>query len=95
LPENVSIYIEEDTMKELNEEPREDERVGAEDCSRRSILLGSAALLVGGIAGRISNAYAAPEPACAPAPPLPWKWPKLDPLEAGTRAYQSYLKFKG
>ena len=63
--------------------------------SRRSILKGSAALLVGGVAGRISNAYAAPEPAFAPAPPLPWKWPKLDPLEAGTRAYENYLKNKG
>ena len=82
-------------MKELNEEPRENAGEGVGDCSRRSILLGSAALIVGGLAGRISNAYAAPEPTFAPAPPLPWKWPKLDPLEAGTRAYQSYLKFKG
>jgi len=63
--------------------------------SRRSILLGSAALLAGGLAGRASNAFAVPEPACAPAPPLPWKWPKLDPLEAGTRAYENYLKNKG
>ena len=64
-------------------------------CSRRSILTGSAALLLGGIAGRLSNAYAAPEPACAPAPPLPWPWIPLDPMEAGTRAYQNYLKNKG
>jgi len=63
--------------------------------SRRSILLGSAVLLAGGIAGRISNAAAAPEPKFAPAPPLPWKWPKLDPMEAGRRAYQNYLKNKG
>jgi hypothetical protein len=82
-------------MNELNEEPGKDAGEGAGGCSRRSILLGSAALLAGGIAGRISSAYAVPEPACAPAPPLPWPWPKLDPLEAGTRAYQSYLKFKG
>jgi hypothetical protein len=82
-------------MKEPNEEPREEavEREG--DCSRRSVLLGSAALLAGGIAGRISTSYAAQEPTCPPAPPLPWKWPKLDPLEAGTRAYQNYLKNKG
>ncbi len=64
-------------------------------CSRRSILKGSAALLLGGIAGRMSNVYAAPAPAFAPAPPLPWKWTKLDPLEAGRRAYQNYLKNKG
>jgi len=82
-------------MKERDEEPREEEREREGDCSRRSILLGSAALLAGGIAGRISTSYAAQEPTCPPAPPLPWKWPKLDPLEAGTRAYQNYLKNKG
>ena len=83
-------------MKEMHEEPREEsgERE-PEDSSRRSLLLGSAALLAGGIAGRISTAYSAQEPTCPPAPPLPWKWPKLDPLEAGTRAYQAYLKNKG
>jgi hypothetical protein len=49
---------------------------------------------MGGIAGRISNTYAAPAPTFAPAPPLPWKWVKLDPLEAGRRAYRFY-KEKG
>ena len=82
-------------MKELNEEPREEAAEGEGDCSRRSIILGSAALLAGGIAGRISKAYAVPEPTYAPAPPLPWKWPMLDPMEAGTRAYENYLKNKG
>ena len=82
-------------MKERNEEPREEAREGGGDCSRRSILLGSAALLAGGIAGRVSTAYSAIEPTCPPAPPLPWTWPKLDPLEAGTRAYEAYLKNKG
>ena len=62
--------------------------------SRRSILRGSAMLLVGGIAGRISSAYGAPTTAAA-APPLPWKWVKLDPLEAGRRAYRAYLKEGG
>ena len=60
-------------------------------CSRRSMLAGSALLLAGGMAGRISTSYAAPAPASAPAPPLPWKWTKLDPLEAGQRAYRAYL----
>jgi len=82
-------------MKERDEEPRVQSGEGKGDCSRRGILLGSAALLAGGIAGRVSTAYSAMEPACAPAPPLPWKWPKLDPLEAGTRAYEAYLKNKG
>jgi len=53
-------------------------------------------LLVGGIAGRISRAYGAPMIAApAAAPPLPWKWVKLDPLEAGRRAYRAYLKEGG
>ena len=64
-------------------------------CSRRNILTGSAMLLAGGIAGRISNAVGAPKPAADKAPPLPWKWTKLDPMEAGRRAYQNYLKNKG
>ena len=82
-------------MKELKEEFREENREETLVRSRRSILKGSAALLLGGIAGRMSNAYAAPAPTFAPAPPLPWKWTKLDPLEAGRRAYRNYLKNKG
>ena len=63
--------------------------------SRRAILKGSALLVTGGIAGRISNTYAATESTPAPAPPLPWKWTKLDPLEAGRRAYRGYLSGGG
>ncbi len=63
--------------------------------SRRNIIKGAAAVVMGGIAGRMSNAYAASQPEYAPAPPLPWKWTKLDPMEAGTRAYENYLKNKG
>ena len=74
-------------MKEKREE--------AAVCSRRRILTGSAMLLAGGIVGRISNAVGAPEPAADKAPPLPWKWVKLDPLEAGRRAYRNYLTNKG
>ena len=64
-------------------------------CSRRSILKGSGLLLMGGIAGGISNANSAPVPTSTTAPPLPWKWVKLDPLEAGRRAYRFYPKNKG
>ena len=74
-------------MKEKREE--------GESCSRRRILTGSAMLLAGGIVGRISNAVGAPKPAADKAPPLPWKWVKLDPLEAGRRAYRFYLTNKG
>ncbi len=63
--------------------------------SRRSILTGSAMLLVGGIAGSITNAYSAPTAAAPPAPPLPWPWAKLDPMEAARRAYHAYHKEGG
>jgi hypothetical protein len=63
-------------------------------CSRRSILAGSAVLLAGGIVGRVSNAFGA-KPAADKAPPLPWKWVKLDPMEAGRRAYRAYLEHGG
>jgi len=67
-----------------------------ESCSRRNIIKGAATLLVGSIAGGVGYAYAGTaQKATQPAPPLPWEWPKLDPLEAGTRAYQAYLKNKG
>jgi len=64
-------------------------------CSRRSMLAGSAVLLAGGAMGGVVAAYAAsatatPE-ASAGAPPLPWKWVTLDPLEAGRRAYRYYF----
>lgn len=68
--------------------------------SRRNMVTGSAAMLLGGVAGvaagRASNAGAAVQPQDTPAPPLPWKWPAgIDPMEAGTRTYQTYLKQKG
>lgn len=67
--------------------------------SRRHMLTSAAALLAGGGIGSamtgLVNAAAAPaEPAVAVAPPLPWKWAKLDPNEAGRRAYRFY-KDKG
>ena len=64
-------------------------------CSRRSMLAGSAALLTGGLVSGIQNIYAGPAPKIKSAPPLPWKWVQLDPLEAGRRAYRSYLENKG
>ena len=84
----------EDDMKEPREKTGGDP-AGALEYTRRNILLGSAALLVGGVAGGIGKAYAVPDTTHAPASPLPWKWTKLDPLEAGTRAYRAYLKNKG
>ena len=61
--------------------------------SRRTVLTGSAAVLLGAGIGGARRALAdVPGPTTgAAAPPLPWKWVKLDPLEAGRRAYRIYL----
>ena len=70
--------------------------------SRRSMLKESAIFLAGGIAGGIATACSTTAPstpaqaATAPdAPPLPWKWVKIDPLEAGRRAYRGYHEYQG
>jgi hypothetical protein len=68
-----------------------------EEWSRRSLLVGSAALLAGGAIGGVVTATAraaAGDEVPVDAPPLPWKWVALDPLEAGRRAYVFY-KEKG
>jgi hypothetical protein len=51
-------------------------------------------VLAGGGIGSSLTALAAPPEAPTDAPPLPWKWVRLDPLEAGRRAYRFY-KEKG
>lgn len=66
-------------------------------CSRRGFLTKSTSLLIGGAVGGAVCAYAATGqaktevPAPSAPPPLPWKWVKLDPLEAGQRAYRGYF----
>lgn len=52
---------------------------------------------MGGVAGGGVVAYAATPAAgtAAVAPPLPWKWTTLDPLEAGRRAYRLYREKGG
>jgi hypothetical protein len=60
--------------------------------SRRSLLKGSAALVAGGVLGGAMTTYAGKRKrASTEPPPLPWKWAKLDPLEAGRRAYRNYF----
>ena len=74
-----------------------EQKEGAGLFSRRNVLKGSAIFLIGGTVGRVSNFYpssAAAQTAGNP-PSLPWKWPMLDPLEAGRRAYRAYLEKKG
>ena len=64
--------------------------------SRRNFITKAGIFLAGGIAGRgIGLASTSAQTVNEPPPPLPWKWAKLDPLEAGRRAYRSYLEKKG
>jgi hypothetical protein len=58
--------------------------------SRRDFMTAAGIFAAGGIVGCAGHA-ASPVPAAPEPPPLPWKWAKLDPLEAGRRAYRGYL----
>ena len=69
------------------------------DLSRRNFLSTAGCAAMGGVvavaggslfAGRKASAADAPE-----APPLPWKYVKLDPKEAGKRGYHNYLERGG
>lgn len=73
----------------------QDERT--ELVSRRSMLKGSAVFLLGGTVGCLGtkDLPSVAAPTAGNPPPLPWPWIKLDPLEAGRRAYQNYLKEPG
>ena len=63
--------------------------------SRRDFMTKAGIFLAGGIAGQGTVFASMPAETVKPPPPLPWKWVKLDPLEAGRRAYRSYLEKKG
>jgi hypothetical protein len=63
--------------------------------SRRNFITKLGIFLAGGVAGHGTGFASTSAPAVAEAPPLPWKWVKLDPLEAGRRAYRAYLEKKG
>jgi hypothetical protein len=63
--------------------------------SRRSFITKAGIFLAGGLAAHGSGLASTTDQAAAIPPPLPWKWVKLDPLEAGRRAYRSYLEKKG
>jgi len=73
------------------------QRERAKLISRRSMLKGSGLFLLGGTLGCVSKAYSpsAAAPTAPDAPPLPWPWVKLDPMEAGRRAYRGYLENHG
>ena len=64
--------------------------------SRRRLLKSAGTLLAGGLIGCTSMNFSAPSKKTADAAPaLPWPWHKIDPMEAGSRAYHIYLEAKG
>jgi hypothetical protein len=63
--------------------------------SRRNFVTKAGIFLAGGLVGHGTSFASAPVPTVTEPPPLPWKWVKIDPLEAGRRAYRSYLEKKG
>jgi hypothetical protein len=74
-------------------------RTSAPAESRRNMLVNTAAVLASGAVGSVAADYAQPafaqSAAAGAAPPLPWKWVRLDPLEAGRRAYRFYKERGG
>ena len=64
--------------------------------SRREVLAGSAVLATSGLLGGTGLVGSAANIATDhAAPPLPWKWTRLDPDEAGRRAYRLYFEQGG
>ena len=64
--------------------------------SRRQLLKSAGAMLAGGVIG-CASAYALPQskPSADDPPALPWPWSKIDPMEAGSRAYRFYFDIGG
>jgi len=63
--------------------------------SRRNFMTKAGLFVAGGVAGYGASLVVPAASKANEPPPLPWKWTRLDPLEAGRRAYRSYLKEKG
>ena len=67
----------------------------AENLSRRDFLSTAGIAAAGGMVvaagGSLLTEGEATAATAPTAPPLPWKYTKLDPLEAGKRGYKSYL----
>ena len=89
--DNKDIGNEERRQEEVTMNARKEEV----SISRRTMLKGSAVIIAGGVGGGLATAYAAAVPKKQDAPPLPWKWVNVDPMEAGRRAFHYYLKEKG
>jgi hypothetical protein len=59
--------------------------------SRRNFLGGAGIFMAGGVLGCSTSFASTPTPEAGTAPPLPWNWVKLDPMEAGSLAYHYYF----
>jgi hypothetical protein len=60
--------------------------------SRRKFIASTGLVAAGGIltSGAIASVSRETETASTTPPPLPWPWVKLDPQEAGERAFRNY-----
>lgn len=60
--------------------------------SRRKFIASTGAIAAGGMltSSVLASAAAKKEALPTTAPPLPWSWTKLDPQEAGERAFRYY-----
>jgi hypothetical protein len=64
--------------------------------SRRRFLKSGGAWLAGGlVGGGATNALSQAKQKTDAPPALPWPWGKIDPMEAGSRAYRFYLDVGG
>ena len=63
--------------------------------SRRNFMTTAGIFLAGGMAGYGTSLALPQTPKLTEPPSLPWPWIMLDPMEAGRRAYRSYLEKKG
>ncbi len=62
--------------------------------SRRNFMTKTGIFVAGGITGCASLKLSEARPKSEP-PLLSWPWAKLDPMEAGRRAYRGYLTTPG
>lgn len=76
-------------MSKYVEEESQTQQIGM---SRRKFVTTAGLVAVGGAlsTSALGAVAAVKEAAPTASPPLPWKWAKLDPQEAGKRTYEYY-----
>ncbi len=76
----------------MSEIPEEKQEQGcSRNMTRRGFIATAGAVAAGGVlAGGALAATAGAREAVSAEAPLPWPWVKLDPQEAGERAFQTY-----